>query len=206
MFKFNKSAGQASRLLLVLAVVILVAVIIVYLVMRMATPAPKPAAPNTGSVALPVYEKQLGNIRFVFESSQDLGGTLSVSQANTQNNSYLKDLNTTGRFIMVTVGAQNKGNYNIAERAWDIQNIVDSAGRNFIPDDQNTVGPWLPANNSCGALLKPAFDPAPCTKIYEISNQSDLATLKIQVITGKNNDPNTLSNNPQSALLDLIIK
>jgi len=68
--KLNKEAGQASRMLLVLAVIIFVAVIIVYLVMRMATPAPKPPAPKPGpTVQLPVYESQLGNIDFIYESA-----------------------------------------------------------------------------------------------------------------------------------------
>jgi hypothetical protein len=202
--KINGEAGQASRMLLVLAVIVLVAVVIVFLVMKMATPAPKPVTQNTSKVQLPVYDTKIGNIRFVFENSRDFGNTLSASQANAKNSSYLKDLNTSGRYIMVTVGAQNKGDYNISERAWDIGNIVDSEGRNFIPDDQNTVGSWLPQNNFCGALLKPEFDPLPCTKIYEVSKIS--TGLKINVLTGKNNDPNNLSNNPQSALLDLIIK
>lgn len=201
----NKESGQASRLLLVLAVIVLVAVIIVYLVMKMATPAPKPPAPGADQAQLPVYEAQLGNIRFVFESSRDLGNVLRASEAKGQYNSYLKDLNTAERYIMVTVGAQNKGKYNISERAWDIQNIVDSEGRNFVSLDQYSIGLWLPDGNSCGALLKPEFDPLPCTKIYEVSKVS--TGLKINVVTGKNNDPsNFSSSNLEQVLLDLIIK
>jgi hypothetical protein len=69
MFKFNKQQGQASRLLLVLAVVVLVAVIIVYLVMRMAEKPPAPKPVSGPQVELPVYDKVLGNIKFIFVSA-----------------------------------------------------------------------------------------------------------------------------------------
>ena len=70
MFKFNKSSGQVSRLFLVLGIVILVAVIIVYLVMKMVTPAPKPVVSlptATGTPSL-VFQKQVGDIQFVFQN------------------------------------------------------------------------------------------------------------------------------------------
>ena len=211
MLKFNKSSGlsmqsgQVSKLLLVLAAIVLVAVVIVYLVMRMATPAPRPATTPGTVVVQPVYEKQLGNIRFIFENSRDLGNTLKASQAKGQNNSYLQDLTTTERFVIVTIGAQNKGKINIADRTWDIQNIVDSEGREFVPVDQYAVAPWLPDGNSCSALLSPEFEPLPCTKIYKVSKIS--TGLKIRVVTGKNNDTNSFSSGDlDEALLDLIVK
>ena len=212
-FKFNKSsgsprfgeAGQASRLLLVLAIIILVAVIVVFLVMKMASPAPKPAGGEKPIVVLPVYEKQLGNIRFVFENSRDLGNTLKAADAKAETRSYLKDLSTTERFIIVTIGAQNKGKVNISDRSWDIENIVDSDGREFQPVDQYSVDPWLPDDNSCQDILEPEFDPLPCTKIYRVSKVS--TGLKIRVITGKDNDSNNFSSGSvDSALLDLIVK
>ena len=217
MFKFNKSsgsprseAGQISRLLLVLAVVVLVAVVITFLVMKMAA---KPAAPPVQSgtaPVLPIYEKQLGNIDFVFESAIDKGDTLSASSAtNTQYSSYsLQDLtvsNPGAKFIEVVVGAQNKGALNTEANAWDIENIVDSQNREFIPMDGYTIDPWLPNPNLCGTLLKPAFDPTPCMKIYEVSKES--TGLKIRVRTGQNNSADNLSSGKiDSALLDLIVK
>ena len=93
---------------------------------------------------------------------------------------------------------------NIAERSWDIENIVDSQGREFVPLDYN-ANPWLPDPNLCGTLLKPAFDPTPCIKIYEVSKVS--AGLKIRVITGKGNDQNNFSSkNFDKGLIDLIVK
>ncbi|MGA2418294.1 MAG: hypothetical protein ABSF55_03585 [Candidatus Staskawiczbacteria bacterium] len=208
MFKFNKSSGQVARLLLVLAVIILVAVIIVYLVMRMATPAPKPPKiPGTPVAPLPVYEIQLGNIDFIFESALDKGNTLKASDiTNSQyGSSYQKNFSTTEKFIEVTIGAQNMGTENTEQNAWDIENIIDSQGRNFVPDQGYSVAPWLPNPNLCGALLKPAFQPTSCTKIYEVSKES--TGLKIRVETGKNNSASNLSSGKiDEALIDLIVK
>jgi len=197
--KINKELGQASRLLLVLAVVVLVAVLITFLIMKMAEKPPKPTTPTT-SVPLPVYEKQLGDINFIFESAIDKGNVLKVSDIKDNQYGYSSQNNlTTGeRFIQVTVGAQNKGTENTEQNAWDIENIVDSKGRNFVPDDQSTVGPWLPNPDLCGALLKPAFQPTPCTKIYEVSKVS--TGLKITVVIKKDNGKK------DSFLLDLIVK
>jgi hypothetical protein len=207
--KYNQS-GQTSRILLVLAAVILVAVIIVYLVMRMATPAPKPVTeePGINEVPLPVYETRLGDIRFVFMSAINRGSILSAAEVIDSKYYNKKDLpisNPGAKFIQVTVGAQNKGTENIPEKSWDIENVVDSEGRNFVPLDSNSTEQWVPINNSCQILLKPAFDPAPCTKIYEVSKQS--TGLKIRVITGKDNNPNNFgSNKVDSFLIDLIVK
>jgi len=203
-FKFNKSSGQVSRLLLVLAIVILVAAVIVYLVMRMAEKPSKPVEEET-PVIVPIYEQTLGNIKFIFESSVNHGPTLFASQVkNSVYTSYQKDLTTTENFIEVKIGAQNIGKSNIEERAWDIENIIDSEGREFVPIDDYSVTPWLPTTNLCGSLLKPAFDPTPCIKIYEVSKKS--TGLKIRVLTGKENNPNNLSSDKaDSALIDLIV-
>lgn len=201
MSKFDKffgrptQIGQASRLLLVLAIVVLVAVVIVFLVIRMAEKPAKPTTqtPTTPTVPLPVYEQTLNDIRFVFESAIDRGNILKPSDITNKNYLYEQISITTGeKFIQVTVGAQNKGLVNTSQGAWDIEDIVDSEGRNFVPLDYG-ANPWLPTLNFCGALLKPAFDPTPCTKLYEVSKQS--AGMKIRVKTGK-----------ESTLLDLIVK
>ena len=81
--EINKSSGQASRLLLVLAVIVLVAAIIVYLIVRMAEKPPAPPAPPRPLVVLPVYETILGDIKFVYISAIDRGNDLKVSQTQT---------------------------------------------------------------------------------------------------------------------------
>ncbi len=210
MFKFNKVSGQVSRLLLVLAVIILVAVVITYLVMRMAEKPPAPTPAPTTTVPVPVYEKTLGNIRFLFESAIDKGNLLSASsitnsQYASSNQASLPISNTGAKFIQVMVGAQNKGTENIEQGSWDIGNIIDSQGRQFIPLDGYTVNPWLPNPNLCGALLKPAFDPTPCVKIYEVSKES--SGLKVIVRTGQDNTSQNFSSGKINFYaVDLIVK
>jgi len=210
MFKFNKELGQASRLLLSLAIVIFVAIVITFLIMKMAEKPARPVVTETPAVPLPVYEKQLGDIRFIFESALDKGNVLRASQiVNKQySSSNQKDLsisNTGAKFIQVTIGAQNKGIENTDQNAWDLGNIIDSEGRNFVPLISHNANPWLPNPNLCGTLLKPAFDPTPCTKIYEVSKESK--GLKIVVETGINNSASNLSSKKtMSFLLDLIVK
>ena len=204
--KINKESGQASRLLLVLAVVVLVAVIITFLIMKMAQRPPEPPPPPVDVVPLPVYEKTLGNIRFVFESAIDRGKILKASDIKNAlyASSSQKDLITGEKFIRVTIGAQNKGTINTELNAWNMENIVDSQGRNFIPLEGYLISPWLPNPDLCGALLKPAFNPTECTKIYEVSRES--TGLKIRVETGKDNSANNYSSRKRdSFLLDLIV-
>jgi hypothetical protein len=207
-FKINKEAGQVSRLLLVLAIVVLVAAVITYLVMKMAERPPRPETPGPQPEYVPVYDATLGYIRFVFESAIDRGNVLKISEITNpqyKNYSSQKPYTTGEKFIQVTIGAQNKGTQNIEQNAWDIENIVDSEGRNFVPVEGYNINPWLPYPDLCGALLKPAFDPIPCTKIYEVSKES--TGLKIRVKTGKNNTPSNLSSGKtDEVLLDLIVK
>jgi uncharacterized protein (UPF0333 family) len=81
----TRQAGQASRLLLVLAAVVLVAVIITYLIIRMAEKPPKPVVDDTPEVPAFVYEQTLGNIRFLYLSAINRGNTLKASDiANSQ--------------------------------------------------------------------------------------------------------------------------
>lgn len=197
--KINKASGQASKLLLVLAVVVLAAIIITYLVMRAAT-APTPPPVTTTTIPQPVYEQTLGDIKFIFMQARDVGSILRG--ANSRNPNWQKDLPTTERFVVVTIGAQNKGLVNIKEQVWDIGNIVDSEGRNFTPSQYN-VDSWLPDPNLCGALLKPDFQPTPCVKIYEVSKISK--GLKIQVVANKKVGNEYPSDKKDSALIDLIV-
>jgi len=202
---FKNQNGQVSKLLLVLAAIVLVAAIIVYLVMKMAERPSKPATSVTPPVVLPVYEKQLGDIRFIFISALDKGSLLKASEVkNNKYGSSQKDLavsNTGAKFIQVTVGAQNKGTMNTANNVWNIENIVDSEGREFIPSEGYSVNPWIPAESSCGELLKPAFDPTPCVKIYEVSKAS--TGFKIRIESGKEN---STTGKAETFLLDIIVK
>ncbi len=206
LFSFRSQSGQVARLLLVLAVVVLVAIFITYLAIKVAEKPAKPVTQGEEKIPQPEYEYQLGNIRFVFESAINRGNTLKAADATNKDFYSQKDLTTTEKFIIVTVGAQNKGNLNTDRGAWDIGNIIDSDGRNFVPIEDYIVNAWLPKNNLCGSLLKPAFNPSPCVKVYEVSKES--TGLKIQVLTGAtNNSANDFSANRRiSHNLDMIVR
>ena len=203
--KMNKESGQVSRLLLVLAIIVFVAIIIVYLVVRMAEQPAKPKGPTPPTtVQLPVYEKQLGNIRFLFESAQDRGQVLKASDATGTNKKDLKISNPGAKFVEVTIGAQNKGTVETVQGAWTLGNITDSQGDIYQPLPKYAVGPWTPALNICGQILQPEFDPSPCTQVYEVSTLS--TGFKVIVETGKNNSP-VVSNiaGDQTFPLDIIV-
>lgn len=204
MFKFKKEAGAMAQLLLVIAAVVLVAIGIAFLIMKMSEKPPAPATSEGPKVELPVYEEKLVNIRFVFMSAIDFGKVLKASSASADYSTE-KDLTTTEKFIMVTVGAQNKGTLNVEEGSWDIGDIIDAEGHHFVPLDEYMVAPWLPKKNFCGALLKPEFDPTPCVKIYDVSKLS--SKFKIEILTGPDNTE--LESNGEGAvksMLDLIVK
>lgn len=191
--------GQIARLLLVLAIIVLVAVIVTYLVLKMAERPQAPSETETPEIPMPIYEQTLGNTRFLFMSAIDMGNVLKVSESNDKKySSWRQDIVTTEKFIKVTIGAQNKGKVNISERTWDIENIVDSEGRNFVPMNLSNIQAWLPEENFCEGLLKPEFEPIPCTKIYEVSKIS--TGLKIRVLSGDS------SSKKDEALIDLIVK
>lgn len=210
--QFNQSgsphseAGQIARLLLVLAIVVFVAIVITFLIIRMSDRPEKPPVDTGPEVPLPVYEQTLGNIRFVFISAKDLGKTLKASEATNPAYANQKDYTTQEKLIEVNIGAQNKGTVNTEQSAWDIGNIVDSEGRNFVPLDSYAVHAWLPEKDLCGVLLKPAFNPTSCIKIYEVAKGS--TNLKIQVETGLNNNSASdfSGGRKQTYLLDLIVK
>jgi hypothetical protein len=211
-FSFNKKMqkflqrGQTSRLLLVLAIIVLVAVVIVYLITNMYKIAPTPPNPNP-DIPQPMYEKTLGNVKFIFEGAIDMGDTLDYSNAMRKDDfSYNPEnsIHSTERFIKVTVGAQNKGKETIESGAWILGNLVDSEGRQFEPADDYSIDSWLPQDNACGAALKPEFDPVPCTKIYEVSKAS--TGLQLTVGVDKGNGTIILSaDDKESDLMDLII-
>ncbi len=200
--KFFGESGQASRMLLVLAIVVFVAGIIVFIILRAAQKPPAPSLP-VEEVPKAVYQVTLGDIKFTFQDAVDMGNILKG--AKSRNPQYQKDLTSTERFIAVTIGAQNQGKENVPERVWDLKNIIDSEGREFVPMDAYIVGSWLPDPNLCQDLLKPAFTPIPCAKVYEVSKLSK--NLKIQVTaqeksgTGYSSAPNSL----MTGLIDLIV-
>ena len=164
--KFNSSGGWISRTLIILAVVMFVAIIIVFVAIKFAANVAKPKDTEVGTeVPEAVYETQIGDIRFLVESATNLGSVLHNPMSN-----YQQDVVTTEKFIKVIIRAQNKGKVNIAQYSWSLGNLVDSADRIFPSSDQAYY--FLPNPDTCGAILKPEFEPVACTRIYEVSRVS----------------------------------
>lgn len=188
--KSNTSRGAISGILLILGVVLLVVIIIVFVVIRINTArnANSGDGTNTDEPPKPVYETTVGETKFNIESVSNLGSFIRDTR-------YNQSLLTTEKFIEVIVGAQNKGKMNTASYAWDVGNIVDSEGRNFVSINQRAYF-YLPQPDLCGAILKPEFDPVPCVRLYEVSKQS--TGLKVQVIV--------TSPEKEGAYLDLNVR
>ncbi len=175
----NKSSGQIARILLALAILVLVAMAIAYIVVSRTKPRVIPVDDPEPEVK-PVYETTVGNIRFVFLEAEDKGSVLRGKDSSFPD--WQEDVTTTERFIEVIVGAQNVGKVNTEPRIWDIGEIVDSEGRNFVPTLQD-IRNFLPEEDLCGAILLPSFEPTPCKKIYEVAKVSK--DLKIKVFIYK---------------------
>ena len=190
--KKNNQKGSVSRLILVLAGVVLVIAAIIFIAISITSRKTESENNQNNQSEVeepkPVYEATVGDIRLIMQSSFDAGSVLKSSASNQT------DLETTERFIKVTIGAQNKGKVDTDSFTWDLGNIVDSEGRNFVPITNKAFN-FLPRPDLCGSVLKPEFAPVSCVRIYEVSRQSE--GLKIQVISKV---PKV-----QSVLLDLKI-
>jgi len=189
----RKDFGGLSGGLLIFGGIVVVAAIIVIIVVSVTGRSPKPSS-NGGitptPTPLPVYETVLGNIKFKMEETRDRGSTLLGSKSRYPE--WKEDLTTKEKFIEVKISAQNTGKVNIMEQTWDIGKITDNEGREY--EASYEASDWVPADSMCGALLKPAFTPTMCTKIYEVSAVS--TGLKIKVIYREGNQD-------KEALLDL---
>mgnify|MGYP001557917183 CR=1 FL=1 len=190
----NKSSGQVSKILIIIAVVFFLVIAIVYAGVvvfskKTKNSKSKESTTETTQPPKPVYETTVGNIRFVLQFSQSLGSILESKS------SYEEDFKTTERFIKVVVGAQNKDKSNISLGSWDIGDIVDSEGRSFVSINDKLYN-LLPKPDLCGTLLKPEFEPVPCVKYYEVSKASKGLKVMVKVTEGKK----------QQSLIDLKVQ
>ena len=197
--KLHFSSGQIATTLLVLAVVILLAAVGIYFFLKYidGQKVKKEQEVKNNTVQeppKPVYETRVGDVNFTFISSRNRGSVMKT----TEKTNFVQQITTTDYFIEVKVGAQNKGKINLVQGSWNVGNIVDSEGRNFVAIDTKAY-PWLPKPNLCASLLKPEFQPTPCVKIYEVSKAS--TGLKVEVLSGMNQG----NSKKQGALLDLNI-
>mgnify|MGYP001596981172 CR=1 FL=1 len=184
-FESSRQKGAVSKTLIIAVVAVILVIIIIFIVVRF-TSVNKSESSKTGNPPAngqpeppkPVYETTLGDVRFSLGSADDLGNIIK------SNLSYQNDLTTTEKFIRVVIGAQNKGKANLPQYSWDIGNIVDSEGRNFVSINDKAFY-LLPRPDLCGALLKPEFAPVPCVKYYEVSKISKGLKLVIRVTQPK---------------------
>lgn len=180
---WRSQCGQVSRAILVIAGAILLIIIIAFLAIKIASSKKAQTAPASVQEIeppKPVYETTIGDIKFILQSSMDLGNVLKPEKHQV----YQKDLTTTERFIKVVIGAQNKGKIQTDQYVWEIGNIIDSEGRNFIPIT-NKAYYFLPQPSLCGAILKPEFAPISCTMMYEVSKQSTGLKIEVQAKSPK---------------------
>ncbi len=195
----TKSKGATSGIFLILGIVLLVVIVIVFVVIKInavktADKAKQTSSQNSNQPPKPVYQLQLGDVNFTFESAQDMGQVLK------SDNQFAKPLTTTEKFIKVIVGAQNKGKINIPQNSWALGNIVDSDGRNFIPVNDSGLTYNTYGVAGCGSLLKPEFEPTPCIKYYEVSKESTGLKVEINVTSGSS------IRKKQEGFLDLIVQ
>jgi len=190
---FKSQSGQVSRILIFIAVGCLAFVLVLYAVTTFISyqkaKNKKPPQQTQGQPAGPTYDTKAGNIRFLFETAEDMGGVLKAPHA------YDTDLTTSDHFIKLTVGAQNLGKTNTPLYAWDVGDLIDSTGRHFTSINDKAYS-WLPRPDLCGSVLKPQFSPVPCVKYYEVSRVS--TSLRAQV---KVTEPSKAE-----SILDILVK
>ena len=176
----NKQKGEISKVILILAGAVLLLAIIIFVAIsitssRKSDDQTKNQDDQTQTeVPKPVYDTTVGDIKFILQSSINMGNTMQSTV------SFQPDLTTTERFIKVTMGAQNKGKNDTAFGAFELGNIIDSEGRNYIPITNKAFN-FLPKPDLCGSIMKPEFAPISCVRFYEVSRKSE--GLKIQVIS-----------------------
>ena len=177
-----KSSGQITGGLLIFGIVIIIIVVIILIIIKVVSSKPSetviPPGEGEREAYEPVYEAVIDDIKFTFIEAKDKGNLLQGSES--KNPGSQGDLTTKERFIVVTIGAQNIGKETIPpeDKNWGIEEIIDGEGRKFEVAGPE-INPWIPAESNCGSLLKPAFSPTPCTKIYEVAKVS--TDLKIKV-------------------------
>lgn len=202
--EFNSQKGSVVKLMLALVIVCFVAILIAYFVIKSANkPTPPPIVdPNIIEVPKAVYESTINDIKITFQEATNYGGMLLGSRSNNPN--YQKDLISTEKFILVKIGGQNKGKLDTPQNIWGLGNIIDSEGRNFIPNNYS-ANPWLPKDNGCGDILKPEFTPTSCSKIYEVSKISQGLKVEVLISQKKEGDEKYDTSKKDTILLDLIV-
>ncbi len=169
--------SESKSIVVVIAIVVIFVIIAVVAGIIIMKPEPEPVEPVEPE---PVYEVDVGGVRFRLEKARDLGDILRFLESKNPKRTK-EDLITTERFIEVTISAENIAKDNIASGTWKPGRLFDSKDRRFYYSTKTDY--WTPEENKCGEILKPKFAPIMCTKIYEVSKIS--TDLRIEVIVKK---------------------
>jgi len=174
------SLGQIPTKILIGVGVIIFLIIIVFVISKLSKkPLPPPPQPVEEKQE-PVYETTVGNVKFKLIEAKDRGNKLLASES--KNPEYTReDLITTDRFVEVVISAENIGKDNIPPNIWDMEELVDKESRKFYSSPQ--FDQWVLKESKCGEMLKPAFTPTLCTKIYEVANVATGLKVKVSVRT-----------------------
>lgn len=165
-----------SREQLILGGAIIAVTVIIFIVVKSLMSPPPPPPEETTEPEKPVYEIEIGNIKFKLKEVKDRGSVLPISEARYRER---ENLTTTEKFIEITVEVQNIGKDEIRAGRWDIKDVIDSEGRRFYYEQR--FNSWVPETSECGETLKPGFTPKTCTKIYEIAKVSSGLKVKVSV-------------------------
>ena len=181
--EIKKSRGALSTIILVLIIIVVIALIIAFFVARR-NQKPAVTKPVSTEPPPPVYNVKINNINFTLLEDTNLGNILYGKESSKPK--YQKDLETTERFIQVTIGAQNSGTVNTKKTIWGVGNIIDDHGRNYIPKAFDKVENWLPAGNThnCSSILEPIFTPTSCIRIYDVANGAENLKIQVYVLKG----------------------
>ena len=119
-----------------------------------------------------ITEVTSGDVKFKLVEAEDLGKVLKCPKR--EEFSLCEDKATEGKFIKVTVEAENVGKE--PKSFWGLGRLIDDKGREY--DNIPAFG-WIPEESNCGGELKPGFSPKLCTEIYEVA--ADSTGLKVEV-------------------------
>lgn len=177
-----ESLGQGSKKYLLLlggiAVIVIITIVVSGVIVMPVTPVTPPQE-EPEEESGPVFEVEIGDIRFKLENAKDRGEVLESPRDQNPYAAQVPDLTTKEKFIEVTISAENIGKENLQTGAWDVKELIDGEERRF--SYSAATNPWIPKESNCGALLKPGFSPTLCTKIYEAAKISN--DLKVRIFS-----------------------
>lgn len=171
-----KTQGKIPKWLLIIGGLVLLIIIIVAVSGGKEEEKPTVTLPEE-KVEEKVTELRIGDAWFKLIEAKDLGSILKGSESKYPE--WREDLTTEGKFVKVTITAENKwGKEELV--IWGQSAVIDNQGREF--EKSYEASDWLPEENECAEGLKPGFKAKSCTAIYEVA--ADSTGLKVRLFEG----------------------